>query len=68
MPARVERIDLTEADEIVAVCRRGRSRQRVPILDLTLSLPPPEGAEWIQAYRRWDRGKETCHSRPALLA
>jgi hypothetical protein len=57
MPARVERIDLTEADEIVAVCLRGRTRQRVPILDLTLPLPPPEGAEWIEAYRRWDRGR-----------
>ena len=49
----VERIDLTDADEIVALCRRGRHRQRVPILDLPLPTPPPEGAEWIEAYRHW---------------
>jgi hypothetical protein len=51
----VERIDLTDADEIVALCRRGRHRQRVPILDLPLPTPPPEGAEWIEAYRHWHR-------------
>ncbi len=52
----VERIDLTNADEIVAVCRRGRARQAIPILELPLPSPPPRGAEWIQAYRRWTRG------------
>jgi hypothetical protein len=53
----VERVDLTEAEEIVAVCRRGRARQRIPILDLPLPAPRPAGAEWIEAYRRWCRGK-----------
>lgn len=52
----VERIDLTDADEIVAICRRGRNRQKVPILDLPLPTPPPVGAEWIEAYRHWARG------------
>lgn len=56
VPVTVERIDLTDADEIVAICRRGRVRQRVPILDLRLPTPPPAGAEWIEAYRRWARG------------
>jgi hypothetical protein len=51
----VEKIDLNQADEIVAVCRRGRDRQRVPILDLPLPEPRPKGAEWIDAYRRWGR-------------
>jgi hypothetical protein len=51
----VDRIDMNEADEIVAVCRRGRARQRVPILDLPLPEPRPKGAEWIDAYRRWGR-------------
>src|SRR5208282_1349277 len=37
----VERIDLTEYDQIVAVCTRGKSRQRVTILDLPLPDPPP---------------------------
>ncbi len=52
----VERIDLTNADEIVAVCRRGRARQAIPILELPLPSPPPRGAEWIEAYRHWARG------------
>jgi hypothetical protein len=51
----VERVELTEADEIVAICRRGRSRQTIAILDLPLPTPPPDGAEWIDAYRYWAR-------------
>jgi hypothetical protein len=53
----VERIVLTEYSQIVAVCTRGKSRQRIAILDLPLPDPPPAGAEWIDAYRRWARGK-----------
>jgi hypothetical protein len=52
----VERVDMTDDEQIVAVCARGNSRQRVPILDLPLPDPPPEGAEWIDAFRRWARG------------
>lgn len=48
-------IDLTGDDQIVAVCVGGRSRQRVPILDLPLPAPPPDGSEWIEAYRHWLR-------------
>jgi hypothetical protein len=53
----VESIGLTEDERIVAVCTRGRSRQRIPILDLPLPDPPPDGVEWIDAYRRWARGR-----------
>jgi hypothetical protein len=49
----IERIDVTRSDQIIAVCRRGRNRQSVPILDLPLPKPFPDGAEWIEAYRRW---------------
>lgn len=56
VPVTVERIDLTRAEEIVAICRRGRARQAIPILDLPLPVPAPRGAEWIEAYRRWVRG------------
>jgi hypothetical protein len=52
----VERLDLTADEQIVAVCRHGRVRQRIPILDLPLPDPPPHGAEWIAAYRRWAAG------------
>jgi hypothetical protein len=51
----VERIDLTDDDRIVVVCRRGQKRQRVSILDLPLPDPPPKGWEWIEAYRHWAR-------------
>jgi hypothetical protein len=53
----VERVDLNASEQIVAVCRRGRDRQTLPILDLPMPTPPPEGAEWIEAYRHW-RGEE----------
>ena len=32
----VEGVDLTPAEEIVAICRRGRERQAIPILDRPL--------------------------------
>ena len=38
---------------IVAICVHGKHRQAIPILDLPLPDPPPQGAEWIAAYRRW---------------
>ncbi len=53
--ATVERIDMTDDEQIVAICRWGRSRQAIPILDLALPNPLPTGAEWIEAYRHWAR-------------
>jgi Calcium binding len=53
---RVDRVDLNDAEEIVAICRRGPHRQSIPILDLPPPSPPPDGWEWIEAYRRWARG------------
>lgn len=55
--ATVERIDMTEDEQIVAICRRGRSRQAIPILDLPLPDPRPGGTEWIEAYRHWVAGE-----------
>jgi hypothetical protein len=56
MEVTVTSVDLTEDEQITAVCTRGRSKQRIPILDLPLPTPPPDGAEWIDAYRRWVKG------------
>jgi hypothetical protein len=53
---RVERIELDDSEHIVAICRRGRVRQAIPILDLPLPTPPPAGADWIEGYREWRRG------------
>jgi hypothetical protein len=46
-------IELSDDEQVVGICTRGRYRQRVPILDLPLPTPPPGGAEWIEAYRHW---------------
>ncbi len=57
MPVSVDTIELNDAAEIVAVCSRGSEKQRIPLLDLPLPSPRPEGAEWIEAYRRWAGGR-----------
>ena len=49
-------VDMTLDGQIVAICRRGKTRQKIPILDLPLPTPTPAGVEWIAAYRRWCRG------------
>ncbi|MGA7930830.1 MAG: calcium-binding protein [Candidatus Sulfotelmatobacter sp.] len=54
--ADVEKVDMTPDGQIVAICRRGKTRQKIPILDLPLPTPAPEGVEWIVAYRHWRRG------------
>ena len=53
----VKKIDVTAAGMIVAICYRGRERQVIPIVELPLPDPPPTGWEWIEAYRRWARGR-----------
>lgn len=40
--------DLTNDDRLASVCSRGKSRQRIPILDLPSPNPPPEGSEWLE--------------------
>ena len=55
--ATVERIDMKADEQIVAICRRGRARQAIPILELPLPTPRPAGAEWIEAYRHWIAGE-----------
>ena len=54
----VEGIEITDDELVVAVCSRGKKRQRIPILDLPLPSPLPEGGEWIEAFRRWARGRK----------
>jgi hypothetical protein len=49
----VANVDLTDNNQIVAICQRDGLRQAIPILDLLLPAPAPRGAEWIEAYRRW---------------
>jgi len=49
----VAKVDITQRDQIVAICSRGKATQAIPILDLPMPNPRPEGVEWIYAYRRW---------------
>ena len=56
VPVIVRRVDITQANEIVAICHRGRHRQAIPILSLPLPIRRPTGWEWIEAHRRWAQG------------
>jgi hypothetical protein len=40
---------------LVADCVRGRHKQAIHLLDLPMPELPPNGAEWIAAYRHWAR-------------
>jgi hypothetical protein len=49
----VGKVDITKRDQIIAICSCGKVTQAIPILDLPMPDLRPEGAEWIDAYRRW---------------
>jgi hypothetical protein len=51
-------VDVTDASELVAVCRRGKNRLKIPLVDLPVPSPPPEGAEWVEAFRLWRKGRQ----------
>jgi hypothetical protein len=57
MTVTVEGIDITDDDQLVAVCRKDKTKQRISLLELPLPVPLPKGAEWIAAYRYWRTGK-----------
>ena len=57
MTVTVEDIDITEDDQLVAVCRKDKTKQRISLSELPLPLALPKGAEWIAAYRYWRTGK-----------
>ena len=49
-------VTVTEDDQLVAVCRKGKDRQRILLTDLPLPKTLPKGGEWIVAYRYWRTG------------
>jgi hypothetical protein len=55
VPVTVSSVEVTTSDQIVAICQHDGHRQQIPILDLPLPTPAPDGWEWIEAYRRWLR-------------
>jgi hypothetical protein len=52
----VVEVELGGDGGIKAVCEHGGERQLIGLTDLPLPSPPPAGAEWIAAYRRWAEG------------
>jgi hypothetical protein len=54
--ASVTAVEMDNDGRIKAVCERSGEQQRIDLIDLPLPSPPPSGAEWIAAYRRWVEG------------
>ena len=52
----VTAFEMPTDEEIVAVCRHGRDTFRISLAAVTPVAPPPDGAEWLDAYRLWARG------------
>jgi hypothetical protein len=50
-------VDLNEAGDIVALCTSNEKRQRIRLLDLQVPDPPPPGAQWVAALRRFARNR-----------
>lgn len=55
--ASVVAVEMDDDGGLEAVCERGGERQRIGLTNLPLPSPPPSGAEWIAAYRRWAYGR-----------
>jgi len=53
----VETIEQRDDNHIVAICKRGKNKLAIGVVDLPLSSPRPEGADWIEAYRAWLGGR-----------
>ena len=53
VPVTVRDVELTVDGRIVARCIRNGMEQRISLLDLRLPDPRPDGAEWVEAFRRW---------------
>lgn len=49
-------VEMDDDGRLKAMCKNGGERQRIDLTDLPLPSPPPSGAEWIAAYRRWVHG------------
>ncbi|MYT28182.1 MULTISPECIES: hypothetical protein [unclassified Streptomyces] len=49
----VTAVQLRPGSGVVALCKRGRHRQAIGILDLPPPEPTPQGWAWVEAYRHW---------------
>lgn len=57
-PVQVVGFDFGEPYEttVMAVCRRKGKRYKINVTSLEWEGRPPQGAEWIEAYRAWLKG------------
>jgi hypothetical protein len=46
-------VEMTDACELVALCRRGKNRLKFSLLELPLPSPSLKGVVWIEAFQRW---------------
>lgn len=53
MDVMVTSIETNDAYDFVAICKKGRYKQAISLMDLPLPKARPEGWEWIEAYRLW---------------
>jgi len=54
---KVEKLDLTDDNQIAEICTRGKLSQRIPILDLPLPKPPLRARNGSTPNRRWGCGR-----------
>ena len=52
LPVTVTGLDATD-DDVLAVVRRGKHAQKIPLETLPLPAPLPAGGNYLLAYRRW---------------
>jgi hypothetical protein len=50
-------VEMDNDGGLKAVCEHAGKKQCIGLNDLPLPSPPPSGAEWIAAYRRWRHGR-----------
>jgi len=51
--ATVDKLGITDRDEVLVRCCRGPETQWLSILDVALPDPRPQGWQWIEACRHW---------------
>ena len=56
-PATVVGLEMADDNRLVAVCRMGRTRRRIPLSELAAPVKAPRGSKWLDAYLRWARGR-----------
>jgi hypothetical protein len=65
--ATVERVDITDDDQLAAVCRAGKTRHRISLSELPLPWPPPKGPSGSSRIDTGELVPQDEHTRAALF-